>query len=90
MPQAIVDPEELRQFARALKRFNQELRDQTMQLGSRLAALSATWRDQEHRKFVESFERQLLALEQFQQAVDQYIPFLLRKASHIDDYLQSS
>ena len=27
MPQAVVDPEELREFARALKKFNTDLRD---------------------------------------------------------------
>ncbi|GIW93588.1 MAG: hypothetical protein KatS3mg110_1629 [Pirellulaceae bacterium] len=90
MPQAIVDPEELRQFARVLKRFNQELREQTAVLAHRLAALGSTWRDQEHQKFVESFEHQMAALAQFQAAIDEYVPFLLRKAAHIDEYLQSS
>jgi uncharacterized protein YukE len=90
MPQAIVDPEELRQFARILKRFNQELREQTAALAHRLAALSSTWRDQEHQKFVESFEQQMVALAQFQSAIDEYVPYLLRKAAHIDEYLQSS
>ncbi len=89
MPQAIVDPEELRQFARALKRFNEHLREQTATLANRLSALSTTWRDQEHQKFVESFDRQMIALAQFQAAIDEYVPYLLRKATHIDEYLQS-
>lgn len=90
MPQAIVDPEELRQFARALKKFNHDLREQTAVLANRLASLGASWRDQEHQKFVESLEQQMSGMARFTEAIDQYVPYLLRKAAHIDDYLQSS
>ncbi|MAR12831.1 MAG: hypothetical protein CL681_23060 [Blastopirellula sp.] len=89
MPQAVVDPEELRQFARALKKFNTELRDKSNLLGNHLQTLGATWRDQEHRKFSEQFEQHLQAMSRFTDATEQYIPYLLRKAEHIDDYLQS-
>ncbi len=90
MPQAIVDPEELRQFARALKKFNTDLREHTASLANRLSTLGASWRDQEHRKFVEMFEQQIAAIGRFSESVDEYVPYLLRKAAHIDDYLQSS
>ena len=89
MPQAVVDPEQLRQFARSLKRFNTELRDKSNTLGNQLAALGETWRDQEHKKFAEQFEQHLKGLARFVEASDQYIPYLLRKADHIEDYLQS-
>ena len=39
MPQAVVDPEELREFARALKKFNMELRERARSLANQLAAL---------------------------------------------------
>ena len=51
MTQAIVDPAELRRFAQALRRFNEELNDKSAALGSHLNTLSQTWRDQEHLKF---------------------------------------
>ena len=57
MPQAVVDPEELRQFAQSLKKFNAQLRDRASALGNQLATLSATWRDQEHEKFLREFEQ---------------------------------
>jgi len=89
MPQAVVDPEELRQFAQSLKKFNSQLRDRAGALGNQLATLSASWRDQEHKKFVEQFEQNMKVIARFTEATEQYIPYLLRKAEHIEDYLQS-
>jgi uncharacterized protein YukE len=89
MPQAVVDPEELRQFAQNLKKFNSQLRDRAAALASQLAALNASWRDQEHRKFAEEFESNMKVLLRFAETADQYVPHLLRKAQHIEDYLQS-
>jgi uncharacterized protein YukE len=89
MPQAVVDPEELRAFAQNLKRFNTQLRERAGALGNQLSALSATWRDQEHKKFAEQFEQNMKVLMRFTETADQYVPYLLRKAEHIEDYLQS-
>ena len=89
MPQAVVDPEELRQFAQSLKKFTGQLRDRSAALGNQLAALGGSWRDQEHKKFVEQFETNMKVLVRFADAADDYVPFLLRKAEHIEDYLHS-
>ena len=89
MPQAVVDPEELRQFAQSLKRFNTQLRERATALGNQLTALNATWRDQEHKKFSEQFEQNMKVLLRFAETNDAYVPYLLRKAEHIEDYLQS-
>jgi uncharacterized protein YukE len=89
MPQAVVDPEELRQFAQSLKKFNSQLRERAGALGNQLAALNASWRDQEHKKFADEFEANMKVLFRFAEAADQYVPHLLRKAQHIEDYLQS-
>ncbi len=89
MPQAVVDPEELRQFAQSLKKFTGQLRDRSSALGNQLAALGGSWRDQEHKKFVEQFETNMKVLVRFADAADDYVPFLLRKAEHIEDYLHS-
>ena len=56
MPQAIVDPAELRRFAHQLKQFNNELHNQMAVLHGQLVGLGSTWRDQEHVKFTEEFE----------------------------------
>ncbi len=88
MAKAIVDPEDLRRFAHDLKRFNNELHGQMTALHGRLQELSATWRDQEQKKFAEEFERTMKVLSRFVEASDRHIPFLLRKAQRVDEYLQ--
>ncbi len=88
MAKAIVDPEELRRFAYDLKRFNGELHNQLSSLHGRLLELGQSWRDQEQKKFSEEFEKTMKVLARFVNASDQHIPFLLRKAERIDEYLQ--
>ena len=88
MPQAIVDPGELRRFAMNLKRFNDELQQQLTVLHGQLAGLGQTWRDREHDKFVEEFEQTMMVVGRFVDSANQHIPFLLRKAEKIEDYLQ--
>jgi uncharacterized protein YukE len=89
MPQAVVDPEALRQFAQSLKKFNGQLRERAAALGNQLAALNASWRDQEHKKFADEFETNMKVLLRFAETADAYVPYLIRKAQHIEDYLQS-
>ena len=88
MSQAIVNPDELRRFAQMLKKFNTGLGDQMTALAGQLDSLSATWRDQENRRFCEEFQRNLQMMTHFIESNNEYIPFLLRKADRIDEYLQ--
>jgi WXG100 family type VII secretion target len=88
MPQAIVDPEELRQFARNLKKFNGDVEDRISALGAQLIALGRSWRDQENKKFAEEFEQHMKSIARFIQVTEQHIPYLLRKAELIEQYLE--
>jgi uncharacterized protein YukE len=88
MSKAIVDPGELRRFANDLKRFNDTLHGQMSVLHGRLVALGQSWRDQEHNKFVEEFEQTMKVLNRFVDASNKHIPFLVRKAERVEDYLQ--
>ncbi|MHC4948912.1 MAG: WXG100 family type VII secretion target [Planctomycetota bacterium] len=87
MAKAIVDPGELRRFAQELKRFNEDLRTRTGAMHGRLVELSQTWRDQEHGKFVEEFEQTMKVLTRFIESSDRHVPFLVRKAERVEDYL---
>lgn len=87
MPQAIVDPEELRRFARNLKQFNSDLEQRMGQLHTQLLNLGNTWRDQEHEKFLLEFEQTAKAVARFLDASSQHLPFLLKKAEKIESYL---
>ena len=88
MPQAHVDPAELRRFAQSLKQFNNDLQQRMTVLNGQVNNLGATWRDREHDKFVEEFRQTLAAVNRFLAASEQHIPFLMKKAEKIDDYLQ--
>lgn len=88
MSQAIVDPNDLRRFAGNLRKFNSELEERMTSLAAQLHALSATWRDQEHKKFVEDFEQQMKAIARYIETTNEHAPFLVRKAERIEEYLQ--
>jgi hypothetical protein len=88
MPQAIVDPAELRRFAHNLKRFNADLEAGLSALHGQMVALGDTWRDQEHIKFTAEFEETLKVLQRFVAVANEHIPFLLRKADRVEEYLQ--
>lgn len=87
MSQAIMDPAEVRRFAEELKRFNQDVQDRMLLLQARFQALGDTWQDQEHTRFGEEFQRTLRALLKFVEVSNQHVPFLMRKARRIEDYL---
>ena len=88
MAQAIVDPEQLRQFAAMLKRYSQQVRESTSSLTQAQSRLADSWRDQEHRKFVDEFEEQVKLVNKLLEQTDQHVPYLLKKAEIIEQYLQ--
>ncbi|AMV22542.1 WXG100 family type VII secretion target [Planctomyces sp. SH-PL14] len=88
MAQAIANPEELRAFALKLKQFNTTIADQAQILAGQLEALSTTWRDQENAKFAEQFREHLRLLGAFIEVNNQHIPYLVRKAERLEEYLQ--
>ena len=88
MSKAVADPEEIRRFAQLLKRFGGGMEQQLTQLNGQMANLSQTWRDQEQAKFQKEFEDTMRQLARFREAIDQQVPFLLRKADRLDEYLR--
>lgn len=87
MSQAIVDPNEVRRFASNLKRFNADLHANLSGLHGQLLALGDTWRDQEHERFRQEFEQTMQVIERFLEVSAEHVPFLLRKAERIEEYL---
>ena len=87
MPQAIMDPEEVRRFAEELKRFNTDLASRIAALHARFNALGDTWADQEQIKFAEEFRQTMAAMRKFVEISNQHTPYLLRKAQRIEEYL---
>lgn len=87
MPKAFVNPEELRRFASELRNFNDSLKGELSGIHQRFTKLGETWQDQEHAKFAEVFEQMVRTLAKFADAADKHVPFLLRKAERIQEYL---
>lgn len=88
MPQAMMDPELVRRFAEELQRFNRDLQNRMSSLHARFSSLGDTWQDQEHEKFSDEFKQTVKALKKFVEMSDQHVPYLLRKAQRIEDYLK--
>lgn len=86
MAQAIVDPEELRRFASNLRTFHSALGDQISRIQGQFGQLGASWRDQEHQKFAQTFEQTMRALRRFGQEAEQYVSHLHRKAEAVEEY----
>lgn len=83
-----MDPEEVRRFAKELKRFNDEVQVKASSLHARFAALGASWQDQEHEKFAEEFVMTMKVLKKFTEVSEKHTPYLLRKAQRIEQYLE--
>ncbi len=88
MSQAIMDPEEVRRFARELKSFSAGLQRSVSLLEARFKGLGDSWQDQEHRKFAEEFRQTMRTLRKFVELSGRHAPFLLRKAQRIEAYLE--
>ena len=88
MPQAMMDPEQVRRFADELQRFNRDLQNRMGSLQARFASLGDTWQDQEHTKFSDEFKQTVKALKRFVEMSDKHVLYLLRKAQRIEEYLK--
>lgn len=88
MSKAAVDPAELRRFAQDLNRFNGDLLGLVQSLKSKMTGLEATWRDQEQRKFAETFEQMMRTIGLFLPISEEQVKFLNKKAVAIEEYLK--
>jgi len=87
MAKAVANPDDIRMFAMALKKFVQRTQGDMTLMSGKMNALGQTWRDQEHDKFAAEFEETMRAMARFTKTAEEHIPFLLRKADRIDEYL---
>ncbi|MGC8539545.1 MAG: WXG100 family type VII secretion target [Phycisphaerae bacterium] len=87
MAKASVDPAELRRFAQGLMQFNNDLEGLMSGLNSRLRSLESSWRDQEQQKFAETFDQAAQYLGKFMESSTEHAKVLMKKAQHIEKYL---
>ena len=87
MSQAMADPGEMRRFAANLKRFNADLQSDMAGMHGQILNLGDSWRDQEYEKFKQEFEQIVQLLERYLDSAGEYIPYILRKAERLEEYL---
>ena len=88
MTSAIADPNELEQFAAALCRFQDALKENTAMMNSAFSTVSETWRDQEQAKFEGEYQELVRLSEDFCGRISEHVPYLRQKAQHLRDYLE--
>ena len=88
MAQVVIEPEQVKRFAEELQRFNRDLQHRMGSLQARFNALGDSWQDQEHEKFSEEFKDTLKTLKKFMDLSQQHVPYLMRKAQRIEEYLK--
>ena len=80
------NPAEIRKFTAMLKRFNQDLSNNTRVLHGQFNNLGETWQDQQHQKFAQEFEQLVVVLNKFIQSSDAQIPLLNRSAELLEEF----
>lgn len=88
MPQAIGDPEEIEQFARALLNYVDNIRSETERLSGFFDDLGNSWQDSKRSAFEEEFKALTEQIEKFASVCDDQVPYLKALAEKLRDYLQ--
>jgi uncharacterized protein YukE len=90
MPQAIVDPDEVRRFAATLQEMSAYLHDRKTHVKSSFSNLRDVWRDQKYTQFDRVFSESVTRLDQFLRYAEMYADYLKKKAQKADRYLEGS
>lgn len=88
MPQAIVDPEEVKRFAAFLQWTAAELADAKSDAASRFRDLRNSWHDEKYDKFEQTFEEALARISNFVLYAQMYAEHLKKRARIADEYLR--
>jgi uncharacterized protein YukE len=81
----ILDPQEIRDFARRLQMFNSDLASSAIQLQGQFNRLGDTWRDPAYAKFAQEFSQTMRNLERFSRIADEVVPRLFKTAERADE-----
>ena len=88
MTRVVIDPDEVRNFARELSRAAAVLQDGKSQLVIHFRDLRDVWHDNKYEQFDRVFVETVSRLEQFLHDAEVYADYLERKARKADIYLQ--
>lgn len=87
MAKVIIDPTELRRFARSLHARSGELNSRKRNMEAAFRALNEFWKDKKYERFQQNFEYTSKLLDEFVKKADSYVSYLRKKADKVDIYL---
>ena len=88
MPQAIVDPDELRRFAAFLDGLAESIKGKKAAVNGSFSSLKKVWRDQKYARFERVFSDTMNQLDRFIRDATNYAQYLRKKAAIVDKYLE--
>lgn len=83
----IADPDAIDAFAKQLQRFCDETDQNIRRLNSQFSRVSDLWKDDEYRKYADSYQQSIRALSRFIADSRQQVRPLHTKAEHLRRYL---
>ena len=86
MPKVDADPDELRRFASALRRFKSDVEGQLSGLNSQVQRMRSS--DPQQQRFATDWDRTARSMRSFLGEIDRHAPYLDKKARQLEDYLR--
>ena len=83
------NPDEMRQFAYHLNKLAMDFRGLKDSTRAKMNHLSQSWRDNENTQFAQQFEQDIKPLEKLIETAERYSDFLKKKASKLDDFINT-
>lgn len=87
MPRVFGDPEELRNFAKILNNYIENLETETGNLIKGMQDLENSWNDSKSQQFIDDFNELIVSINRFKDSASEKIPHLLRLAEDLESYL---
>lgn len=83
------NPDEMRQFAYHLNKLAMDLRGLRDSTRAKMNHLNQSWRDNENVQFVQQFEQDVKPMEKLIETAEKYSAFLKKKASKLDEFINT-
>ena len=87
MPNAIANPEEIRNFSNVIEHYIDVLGDETSLMESEFQKLGDTWKDQQRASFEENYRSLTNTITAFINNAQEQIPHLRQMAADLEEYL---
>lgn len=87
MAKVIIDPTEVRRFARALHAKSGDLNSRKNAMEAAFRQLNEHWKDKKYHQFEQTFESTSKLLNDFLKKAEAYLSYLRKKAEKVENYL---